>query len=131
VILRLLLVAVVLGIAGCGDDAAATLGGDLVFVKTGGVAGINETMVVHPDGRATVTGVRPFTLSAGELSRVADLAGAVKDADVHESPPVPDAFSYSVSYDGRRASTEDPSLGESGLGPLIGELQKIREAHGP
>ena len=129
----LILLLLLLGLAACGDDApSSSLTGELRFVKSGGIAGDHVELTVQPDGSAALKsrrgGEREFTLSDGERQSLAEAAENLPDEDSTAPRPAPDAFVYTVSYDGRTAKTDDPNLRSSGFSPLIGELQKIVDA---
>jgi hypothetical protein len=107
---------------GCGGEERSTTTDEsrvpgpsdnlVVYERTGGVAGIQERVLVRPDGAVRVeTGppsdrqVRRFDLKPGELD---DLRGAVAQADFPgldsqygTDPPPNDAFERSITADGR------------------------------
>ena len=130
----ILLAAVVAAVAvyGCGDEAGSSLDGDLRYVRSGGIAGRQEVLVVKPDGTASHLrhdAERAFELTDDELSALsAELEGFEAREDVAPRP-APDAFTYVVEYGGRRAKTDDPSLSKSPVKPLVVRLEKILEAH--
>ena len=124
-----------LGLAACGDDApSSALTGELRYVRSGGIAGDHLELVVQPDGSAKVTSLRggetTFTLSEEERQALAEAARNLPDEDSTAAKAAPDAFVYTVTYEGRTAKTDDPGLSKSGFSPLIGELQSILDAHG-
>ena len=133
----ILVLLLALGLSACGDDApSSTLKGELRYVKSGGFAGDHVELVVQPDGSAALKsrrgGEREFTLSDAELESLADEAELVEraTADAYSQEPAPDAFVYTITYEGARARTDDPNLRISGVASLIGELEKLLEAHG-
>ena len=87
----------------------------------------------EPSGEAKLASLRAakeqtFRLSDDELASLAQAAENLPDEDSTGARPAPDAFVYTVAYDGRTAKTDDPNLRKSGFSPLIGELQKIVDA---
>lgn len=105
-------------LAGCGgdDEASSTLKGPLTYVRSGGIAGETQTLTIQPSGDATLTTDRgtkneskDFKLDSGQLKRITELAdetdlGSVK---VEKAAPAPDAFMYSISYDGSEVQWQD------------------------
>ena len=126
--------------AGCGDDEGgggrATLSGPLTYERGGGIQGRNDKLVVRPDGSATLTvrdKPKSVTLTDKELGTVAtdladaDLGSLPKDSTTQ--PPVPDAFSYRISYDGATVTTDDPGMPEQ-LKGLTARLGALVERYG-
>jgi hypothetical protein len=117
----LLTVALVVGIAGCG--ASSTAGGSpspsregtssvatTTIVRTGGIAGVRDTVTIGVDGTGHVTTKagrkRPCTPSAAALRRLhgIDLAAV---AATSPSAPRPDAYAYDVRIGERSASAAE------------------------
>jgi hypothetical protein len=130
----LVLIAAVLAavaVYGCGDDAGSSLEGEVRYVRSGGIAGKQETLVVQPDGRATHQRhdvQDAFELTDDELSGLADELERFEVREDLAPRPAPDAFTYVVDYGGRTARADDPSLSKSPLKPLVVRLEKIIEA---
>lgn len=134
------LVVALLAATACGGAAgtAAGLRDELRYVRSGGIAGAHDQLVIAPDGRGSLT-VRgnteqTFNLSDQELDSV---AAALERANLEDVPsdstsaqPAPDAFSYSLSYQGKEIRTDDPSI-PSDLKPLVSELDRIVAKHRP
>ncbi len=120
-------------LAGCGEDEAAGLGGELSYVRSGGIAGAHDELVVFPTGRATLRtrkGEREFRLTEAEMARLAEEASGLESVNAVAPRPAPDAFVYTVVYKDQTAVTDDPSLGQSDFKPLVVQLEKILQAHG-
>ena len=125
--------------AGCGNgEAAAEMSDELNYVRSGGIAGEHDELTVQPDGRATLTvrggGEEQIRLSDEELD---DLRGALDGSGLQDVPsdsassrPVPDAFSYTITYGDKEVRTDDASNPDE-LTELIGVLDGIVEAHRP
>ena len=127
------LVFLALVLAACGEESASSLSGDLRYVRSGGIAGDHVELLVRPSGEATLKsrrgGEREFTLTEAELDALAADAANLPSASGGEKPAVPDAFVYTITYEGRTGRTDDPDLGGSGLAPVVRRLEKIIEAH--
>ena len=121
---------------GTGGSSPATLSSELRYVRDGGFAGDHDELVIAPDGRAQVTRLRgrdaSFELSQQEISKVADAVAGAKLDELNPkstSPkPVPDAFVYTVSYDGRKVETDDAEMPDS-LAPLRQQLDLLVTKH--
>jgi emfourin len=139
----MILVTALLVASGCGggddgadDSSSATLSAELRYVRDGGFAGDHDELVIAPDGRATVTRLRgrdaSFELSQQELAKVAEAVEGAKldelDPKSTSRKPVPDAFVYTVSYDGRRVETDDAAMPDS-LAPLRQQLDLLVTKH--
>jgi len=135
-----ILAALLLLAAGCGDDEGggegAKLSGPLTYERGGGIQGRNDKLVVRPDGSATLTvrdKPKSVTLTDKELGTVAtdladaDLGSLSKDSTTQ--PPVPDAFGYRISYDGATVTTDDPGMPEQ-LKGLTARLGALVERYG-
>ena len=132
-LLALLLVA-------CGDDGgggdAAMLKGPLSYERGGGIAGRRDRLVVQPDGSASLTTrekTRAIKLSDGELNA---LAAKLEQTDLASLPtkstsprPIPDAFGYRVTYEGKTVDTDQEAVPEK-LSPLLSELGTLVDRHG-
>ncbi len=104
-----LLVAVLM--AGCGEDAAA---GVLVsWARSGGIAGLADSVSVRPGGQVVArgrrSGARRFRISS---RRLAMLRGLVRAADLPGNadlggPSCCDQFSYVVATPGHRVTWTD------------------------
>jgi hypothetical protein len=105
-----LALALMLLTAGCGQACASGLGGTVKYAKSGGIAGISESMTIGPDGRGRIE-TRRFRMTAteraklGALLRKADLAHAksLKGASCC------DFFSYSIRYRDHEYEWDDSS----------------------
>jgi hypothetical protein len=139
----MILVTALLVASGCGggddgadDSSSATLSAELRYVRDGGFAGDHDELVIAPDGRATVTRLRgrdaSFELSQQELAKVAEAVEGAKldelDPKSTSRKPVPDAFVYTVSYDGRKVETDDAAMPDS-LAPLRQQLDLLVTKH--
>jgi hypothetical protein len=121
---------------GAGGSSPVTLSSELRYVRDGGFAGDHDELVIAPDGRATVTRLRgrdaSFELSQQEIAKVAEAVEGAKldelDPKSTSRKPVPDAFVYTVSYDGRKVETDDAAMPDS-LAPLRQQLDLLVTKH--
>jgi hypothetical protein len=129
-------VAMLVVTAGCGAGSSSGLTTELTYVRSGGFAGVEEHLVINPDGRASLTDgfahVRGFTLTQDELDRV---IGALEGAGLSELPsdstsrkPVPDSFSYAVTFGGTEVRSDDQGAPPE-LRTLLSELDRIVQDH--
>jgi hypothetical protein len=111
-----LLAAVALTLAGCGGESATTADagspsasapsssahatGALVVVRTGGIAGVQDTVQIAADGTAHITSrngkQRDCTPPAATLDRLRAIDIAAVAATPNEAPQMADGFNYSV-----------------------------------
>ena len=120
--------------AGCGGgEAAAEMSDELHFVRSGGFAGQHDELTIQPNGDVSLIsrdGQEQFSLSDEEL---ANLTGVLEDTGLGDIPsdstseqPVPDAFTYVVTYGETEVRTDDASV-PAGLTDLLSELTNIVE----
>jgi hypothetical protein len=102
-------------LTGCGGAAEVpTLQGEVRFSRGGGIAGLQEELVIAPDGQARVTSrgrtIARFKVPKAERDAIAgDLRQARFSSlpkDASPGPPVPDDFGYTISYDGHTSSAQ-------------------------
>lgn len=118
------------------ESGDATLAGELRFVRSGGFAGVNQELVVHPDGTATVAAdggsPEPLELSTDQVARLGSLVeetdlgalGTAPDDDVH----VADDFVYELQYGEQHVTVADSDLGDP-YPQLIAELTELLDMH--
>jgi hypothetical protein len=98
---------------GCGGEAsAAPLRGSVTYGKSGGIAGLVQTLTVQPGGRAVAASAerkRSFRLSRAKLKSLTAAVAKADLAHVKSAKPGPgaDAFTYSVGYRGHRVRWDD------------------------
>lgn len=143
----LLITAVALCVAGCGDpedpeadDPVLTSGALVTYMRTGGVGGIDERLRIEPDGGATImigepmNTERSFDLSAAELEHVQAL---LETADLEAMPSEPeptgcaDCFVYTVEYAGRSVTYDDATEPEASVAELVAGLNELVTAYQP
>jgi len=93
--------------AGAGQSSAAVLGGSIEYTKSGGIAGIEESMKIDRNARGRI-GAKRFTLP----SRTArGLAAAIRRARLTrvKSPEGSccDFFQYEIRYRGQRVTWDE------------------------
>jgi hypothetical protein len=135
----LILAVALLTLPGCGEDSAATLGGSLSYVRSGGLAGETQELTIQRDGRATVTSdlggadkASDFMLTDSERDQV---AGLVQEADLatleaRKTPPVADGYAYELTYGGRTIRWEMGATPERAA-KLVRILGGLAEKHRP
>ena len=114
-------------IAPVGSSAAA-LRGSIQYSKTGGIAGVEESMKIDREGRGKIAR-RAFKLPRREGRR---LATAIRRADLADvkSPKEPtccDFFAYAIRYRGHTVSWDEGNDGSlprrvRELGAMLGEF---------
>jgi hypothetical protein len=136
--MRALVAVVVLLLSGCGGAAEpATLQGEVRFSRGGGIAGLQQELVIAPDGQARVTSrgrtVEQFRVTDEDRKAIADdlqaarFSGLPKDAS--PGAPVPDDFGYTVSYDGHTSSAQGSRMPDR-FARAIETLGDIARTHG-
>lgn len=139
-----------LALSGCGDDGGADPGrrdrgdqtkltGRLDYGRSGGLAGLSDTLTLEPDGHATLStrrfGRRSVTLRRAELEEVERALAPVDLAKLDDeySPPVSvaDGFSESVTYGGETVSAQTGGDEPDKLARLMGTLSGLVERYAP
>ncbi len=130
--------------ASASPGATATAGpsrppatGPLVqFGRQGGFAGVDDRIVVQPDGAYQITrkggGTRTGTLPAAELTHLRSVLEAAHFRDIPAVNPAPsemrDGFTYHVVYAGHEVLAADGALPDA-LRDVVGELNTLMERH--
>lgn len=117
--------------------ADGSLTSELTFVRRGGFAGVDQQLVLEPDGTATIVTnegeTEPLELSDDQVGRLRELvantdfeqlAAATGDEDVQ----VDDDFVYELRYGPHDLAVEDSALGAE-KPPLIDELNAVLDEH--
>src|SRR6478736_7685879 len=122
-LITVLAVALLMLVSGAGRASAAVLGGAIDYSKSGGIAGIDESMKIDRSGRGRIE-KRTFWLSAREGPR---LAAAIRRADLaHTRSPKSagccDFFFYSIRYRGHVVRWDDSARA---LPDRISDLQTM------
>jgi hypothetical protein len=106
----------------------------VVFQRTGGIAGVDDTLIVRPDGQYTITrrdGVRKQgALTAAEQAALrAVLAGF--DALPTDNPGggVADGYAYRIQHGSRVVAANDGDLPPA-VSRVIGELNQLLSRYG-
>lgn len=107
------------------DDEPPRLKGTVTYERSGGIAGVNDDLTIKRTGKSRLNG-RAFTLRKVEREAIAELLAEVDltSIKVNSKPPVPDAFSHSLTYRGKTVSYDDPSTPKKlkKLTQLLGRL---------
>jgi hypothetical protein len=141
-VLMILGAGVALGVlSGCGTamiQLTATPSGSeplIEYRRSGGIAGVNDHLVIYPDRRATLDQrgrQAEFSVDEAAFARVRKELDAAKLSEIPEDAIAKnsgaDLFSYSVTYQGRTIRTQDLSIPES-LAPVIETLNGIVRAN--
>ncbi|WP_432827867.1 hypothetical protein [Dactylosporangium sp. CA-092794] len=99
----------------------------VTFNRTGGLAGVNDTLVVRPDGSYTIQtkqGSKNGTLSAGELAALKTALSSTdfnKMPSVNDNGAVADGYTYTITYSGRQITAKDGAIPPA-LQPVISAL---------
>jgi hypothetical protein len=123
-------------LTGCGGaEHPAGLEGEVQFSRGGGIAGLQQELVIAPDGRARVTSrgrtVERFRVTKQELDAIAsDLEGfSSLPKDASPGPPVPDDFGYRITYRGHESSAQGSRMPDR-FARASDTLGDIGRAHG-
>jgi len=129
---------VLLLLSGCGGaEQSGGLKSEVRFSRGGGIAGLQQELVIAPDGRARVTSrgrtVERFRVTPKKRDAIAnDLDKArfsTLPKDASPGPPVPDDFGYTVSYDGHTSSAQGSRMPDR-FARAIDTLGDVARAHG-
>jgi hypothetical protein len=111
------------------DPAEPTLFVD--YQRTGGIAGMNDRLVIFDNGVALVSGrttSREIHLNQSDLEQISTVFEAAKFTALEGNYTSPrggaDFMQYSISYQGKTVNTEDTAIPPA-LEPVIGELNRI------
>lgn len=128
-LLALLALAVLVG--GCGDDdsGVTTLKGPVTLSVSGGIAGLSESVIVDPDGTATLTRGSRATVAEVSAGEIAVLAEDLERGDLFDEDRVfrgrgADLREYTVTYGGVSVTADETSIPEELL-PVIEFLESI------
>jgi hypothetical protein len=127
-------------LTGCGGAATQDPGGlegDVRFSRGGGIAGLQEELVIAPDGRARVTSrgrtVERFQVARAEREAIArDLESARFSSlpeDASPGPPVPDDFGYRITYRGHASNVQGSRMPDR-FARASDTLGDVARAHG-
>jgi hypothetical protein len=118
---------------GCGQASAAGLGGTVKYARSGGIAGISESMTIASDGRGRIE-KRSFRLTASEGTK---LAAVLRKADLaHVKSPKGarccDVFYYSIRHRGHEVTWDDSSRNlPRRVSDLAAMLSRLYEKYAP
>ncbi len=112
-------------------DASGAL---VVFQRTGGIAGADDTLIVRPDGQYTITrrdGVRKQgTLTAAEQAALAAaLQGFGALPTDNPGGGVADGYSYRLQHGDRTVTASDGDLPPA-VSRVVGELNQLLSRYG-
>jgi hypothetical protein len=128
----LMLIALAAILMGCSANPETTL---LEYQRTGGIAGIDDRLVIDSTGKAALTRKDQefsFSLSADELKAlqnelVAANFGQLAD-DYTPGQPGADLFDYRLTYDGHTVHMVDTAVPEA-MQPILDMLYQLIEAN--
>jgi hypothetical protein len=120
------------GISPTPDPEAS--GALVTFQRQGGLAGVNDRLVIQPDGQYVITnrdGARKQgTLNAAELAAVrAALEGFASIPSDNAGSGVMDGYDYQIRSGARTVNATDGDLPPA-LSRLIGELNQLLSRYG-
>jgi hypothetical protein len=125
-------------LSGCGGSAQERgLEGEVRFARGGGIAGLQQELVIAPDGSARVTSrgrtVQRFRVARAERDAIArDLQAARFSSlpeDASPGPPVPDDFGYRISYGGHVCNAQGSRMPDR-FARASDTLGDVARAHG-
>jgi hypothetical protein len=125
-------------LSGCGGAAGPpTLQGEVRFSRGGGIAGLQQELVIAPDGQARTISrgrtVERFRTTKAQRDAIArDLEQARFSSlpkDASPGAPVPDDFGYTVTYDGHTSSAQGSRMPDR-FARAIDTLGDLARAHG-
>lgn len=103
----------------------------LDYHRTGGVAGLDDRLVVFDNGAAIVstkTVSREIVLNATDIDRISNLFAQAQFSMLQNNYPAPhggaDLIRYSISYHGKTVTTEESAVPPALL-PVIDEVNRI------
>jgi hypothetical protein len=132
-----ILVVVLVSGCGTGTQEPGRLDGEVRFSRGGGIAGVQQELVIAPDGSAYTTSrgrtVERFQVGRANRDAIArDLRAArflTLPQDASPGPPVPDDFGYTVTYDGHTSSAQGSRMSDR-FARAIDTLGDVAHAHG-
>ena len=103
----------------------------VTWTRSGGIAGIMETMTVYSDGRVTLDRDGRQQTVQGDMAVIRALEQTLAGAEWQSLDPVygeqfPDAFAYSVQGGGKEVRTYD---GAQNPAPLVAVLQQLDQLY--
>ncbi|MBP1928450.1 hypothetical protein J2741_000997 [Methanolinea mesophila] len=101
------------------------------YVRTGGIAGVSDHLVVFENGQAiysTWTGSGEFELSSGDVDRLRDVFAIAGFESLNGTYPAPtpgaDYFTYRITYENQTVITQTTGVPDQ-LMPVISYLDQI------
>ncbi len=124
-------ISILIGCAGAPTNAGAIV----EYRRTGGIVGFNDNLIVHSDGKATLTrrtGKFEFTLTEDQVRQIQTAFQNANYAALREPASkllVPDELSYVIIYQGKQFKTSDTTMPNE-LQPALALLNGIIDAKG-
>jgi len=125
--------------AGCGGGEESTTapgnGALVTYSKSGGIAGVDERLVIAADGSATVTSgrggsQRSFALGTEELSELEAELEAADFAAVDDRPTgCADCFHYEISYGGDTVGYDEVTQPPQSVAAVVSHLAALIAEH--
>jgi hypothetical protein len=124
---------------GCASERPEGADPLVSYQRSGGIAGVNERLVIDPDGEAQLAVGEPdpdaqrFEIGDPALERLrsglaaADFAAIDRDSGLGCA----DCFEYEISYDGVTASFNEAAEVPDSVREVTAQLGRIVEAHLP
>lgn len=116
-------------------STASALRTPVEFQRQGGIAGLDDRLVVQRDGAYTIvtrSGTKQGRLTGAELTALAGVlesSGFGRIPASHPAGGVADGFRYRVAYDGHEVRAEDGGLPDA-LDPVVGALNRVLSTYG-
>jgi hypothetical protein len=116
-------------VATASEPRATALQALVDFQRTGGIAGVNDHLVVQPDGRVSKESAGKECTGQLEPAQLATLREDLNRAGISqlpssERPPAADVFEYEITHNGSTVRTFDTVVPEQ-LKPVLAKLTKL------
>ncbi|NTU99890.1 MAG: META domain-containing protein, partial [Methanoregulaceae archaeon] len=109
----------------------------ITYSRTGGIAGLDDRLILSPDGTATVTrkgATRQVKVPELTMRKLTAHLSAADFPSLKDSYPATregaDFFTYTLTHDGKTVVTKDTGI-PAILVPIINTLNEIVESHTP
>ncbi|WP_460522614.1 hypothetical protein [Flindersiella endophytica] len=106
----------------------------ITYRRTGGFAGFNDTLVIQPDGSATLTDRQGSSFQChvdkGALAQLSVATNAISSTSTPTGKPtpktpMPDALYYSITIDGQTYSTRYDVKYDDSVSDVFGLLHRV------
>lgn len=106
------------------------------YQKTGGIAGIDERLVIFDNGVALISGSSgsvELALNTSDLERISTILDQAQFPMLQNNYPAPrggaDLMNYTISYHGKTVTLEDTAIPPQ-VQPVLDEMNRIMKSTG-